>query len=131
MALVSEIDWLILVCVAAVLLFSRDNGRILRTLGRYYGRLVKLKNEAMSEITASAGLPAAGGPGPVSIRHYLLADAIGGTTPTSSGVPFAVTTPPQVIVHRTIAAYPFADSLGSGTWSVALPPAGLEAPEPR
>jgi hypothetical protein len=73
MALFSELDWLVFLAVAAVFLLGRDGGTLLRQVGRWYGRAVRLKRELMIELTRSAGLPEASGAGPTSLRALFLA----------------------------------------------------------
>jgi hypothetical protein len=73
MTLFSQLDWLVLIAVAAFFLLGRDSGAILRQLGRWYGRAVNLKRELLSELTEAAGLPnVPGGGGPGSLRAVLL-----------------------------------------------------------
>ena len=57
MGLFSDVDWVIIVAVAAFLLFGRENAQVLRTLGRWYGRAVQLKQELLSEVSKAAELP--------------------------------------------------------------------------
>lgn len=71
MALFSDIDWIILLSVGAFLLFGRNNAAVLRTLGRWYGRALRLKEELWSEVARAAELPAPLGPSG-SVRASLL-----------------------------------------------------------
>ncbi len=57
MALFSDMDWVIIAGVAAFLLFGKQSGDVLRTLGRWYGRAGRLKQELLSEITTAAEIP--------------------------------------------------------------------------
>jgi hypothetical protein len=92
-ALFSDLDWLILAAAATFLLFGRGNGEALRTLGRWYGRAVRWKQELLSEVSRAADLPLAPAGGPLSLRATLLGgDAV---LPRSSGIPAAVRTPPS------------------------------------
>ncbi len=92
MALLSEIDWLIILAVGGFLLFGRGNTQALRTLGRWYGRAARLKQEMLGEIAQAADLPLPAGATPGSFRAALL--GLGSEAPTSRGVPVAVRTPP-------------------------------------
>jgi len=93
MALFSDVDWVIIAAVAVFLLFGKDNGQMLRTLGRWYGRAMNIKQELLGELTKAADLPIAAGQ-PLSIRGTLL-----GIDPPAthvSGIPAAVRVPPTV-----------------------------------
>ena len=57
MALTSDFDWAILLGVAALLLLGPNNGPLLRTVGRWYGRAMRLKQELLGELTRAAELP--------------------------------------------------------------------------
>jgi hypothetical protein len=72
MALFSDLDWLIIAAVAVFLLFGRENGQALRTLGRWYGRAMKLKQELLAELTRAADLPMPSAGTPLSLRGALL-----------------------------------------------------------
>jgi hypothetical protein len=72
MALFSDLDWLIIAAVAVFLLFGRENTQALRTLGRWYGRALKLKQELLSELTRAADLPMPPAGTPLSVRGALL-----------------------------------------------------------
>jgi hypothetical protein len=91
MGLFSDVDWLIIAAVAAFLLFGRENGQMVRTLGRWYGRAVRLKQEMLDEVSKAADLPL-GGSGAPSLRSALL--GLDPATARSRGIPAAVTTPP-------------------------------------
>lgn len=93
MALFSDIDWLIILAVGGFLLFGRGNTQALRTLGRWYGRATRLKQELMGELARAADLPMPAGGSAGSIRSALL--GLGTETgPTTRGIPAAVRTPP-------------------------------------
>lgn len=92
MALFSQIDWLIVLAVGAFLLFGKGNTQAIRTLGRWYGRAGKIKQELMGEFAKAADLPLPVGTTPGSLRAALL--GLGADAPTSRGVPVAVRTPP-------------------------------------
>ncbi|MCI4365920.1 MAG: hypothetical protein L3K10_07695 [Thermoplasmata archaeon] len=120
MALFSDIDWVILVGVAAFLLFGRGNGEVLRTLGRWYGRAGRIKQDLLSEFTKAADLPISGGLGQLSLRGALL----GLDPPVThvSGIPAAVTSPPALPV--TLVSYaapvPWTGGYPTPTWSMSV-----------
>jgi hypothetical protein len=92
-ALFSDIDWVIVLALAAFLLLGNDSGRTVRQLGRWYARAVRLKQEMVGEIARAADLPLGGGANPGSLRAALLGvDAV----PSGRvGIPAAVRTPPE------------------------------------
>jgi len=92
MALFSDIDWMIIAVVAAFLLFGRENAHVLRTLGRWYGRALKLKGELMDEVSKAADLPLGTSGGVPSLRAALL--GMDTETGRTRGVPVAVSAPP-------------------------------------
>jgi hypothetical protein len=94
MALLSDIDWTIIALVAAFLFLGRGNGEAIRTLGRWYGRAVRLKQELLAEITKAADLPVGAGAGPTSLRAALLGPEP--AVPPMSHVPLPVRSPPAV-----------------------------------
>jgi len=93
MALFSDIDWVIIAAVAAFLLFGRENAQALRTLGRWYGRALRLKQELLAEVSKATDLPLAGSGGPsASLRATLL--GMGPEAARASRIPTAVSAPP-------------------------------------
>jgi hypothetical protein len=122
MALFSDIDWVILVAVAAFLLFGRGNTEILRTMGRWYGRAGRLKQELLSEFTRAADLPVPMG-GPLSIRGALL--GIDPPVTHRSGIPAAVTAPPLPAPPRPPpppeGTWPWTGGYPTPTWSMTVP----------
>ncbi len=92
MALLSDIDWMIILAVGGFLLFGKGNGEAVRTLGRWYGRAARLKQELLGEFAKAADLPLPAGGSPSSLRAALL--GLGAEAPTARGIPVAVTTPP-------------------------------------
>ena len=94
MALLSDIDWVIILAVGVFLLFGRDSGQTLRTLGRWYGRAGKLKQELLAEFTKAADLPPPTPGAPLSLRGALL--GLDPIPAQQSGIPTAVRTPPVV-----------------------------------
>src|SRR5271170_2115962 len=91
MALFSDVDWVIILAAVVFLFFGKDNAQLLRTVGRWYGRAGRLKQDLLAEFTKAAEIPTPVG-GTLSIRGALL-----GLEPTPthvSGIPAAVTTAP-------------------------------------
>ncbi|HEV2167161.1 MAG TPA: hypothetical protein VGS23_09350 [Thermoplasmata archaeon] len=122
MAIFSDIDWAILLIAAAFLLFGKENQALLRTLGRYYGRAMRLKQELLAEFTQAAGVPSPANGAPVSLREALFRDEV--LPPTASHAPLAVTHAPTLSVPPSGSAW--TGALGPQSWSMALPPVGLE-----
>ena len=119
MALFSDIDWVILVAAAVFLFFGKDNGQLLRTLGRWYGRAGKIKQELLAEFTKAAEiqLPVNG---PLSIRGALL--GLDPTPTQRSGIPAAVTTAPGPAPRPIEPTWiPWTGSYPIPTWSMTLP----------
>jgi hypothetical protein len=111
MALFSEIDWVILLGVAAFLLFGQSSGTFVREVGRWYGRVLRLKSELLGELRKAADLPIPIAGATPSIRATFLewdprSDAVSSVT-TGLAPAYAAPTP--------------------GSWSVAPP---SRPPEP-
>ncbi|HXW67762.1 MAG TPA: hypothetical protein VEL82_07820 [Thermoplasmata archaeon] len=124
MALFSDIDWLIVLGAAGLLLFGKDNGATLRTLGRWYGRAARLKQELLEEFSKAADLPVAPA-GARSIRGALL----GLDAPAASvrGIPAAVTVAPRPSAPPLAPAWgPWTGGAPVPTWSMTVP---IEVPE--
>ena len=120
MALFSDVDWVIIAVVAVFLLFGRENTETLRTLGRWYGRAGRLKQEILSEFSKAADLPSPGAGAPLSIRGVLLGSE---AAPTASrGVPAAVRVPPTVPYRPTYEpTIPWTGGYPVPTWSMTVP----------
>lgn len=123
MALFSDIDWIIIVGVGVLLLFGSRNGAgVMRTLGRYYSRLMSMKQQMIGEVTKAADIAPPTPGKPTSLRAAIL-----GTDPGSnghvSGIPIVVTQPPAVTYRPTyLPEAPWsASGFASPTWSVVLP----------
>lgn len=117
MALFSDIDWLILLAAGGLLLLGKENGALLRTLGRYYGRAMRLKSELLAEFTHAAEIPTNAQGRPLSLRQVVLGyDSEG----RPSGIPVAVTTPPALPARPALDPSGYAPTFGGGLWSVAL-----------
>jgi hypothetical protein len=93
MALLSDVDWVIIVIVAAFLLLGKDSGPTMRTIGRWYGRAMRVKQELLAEFTKAADVPVDPGQ-PLSIRGALL--GLDAPATRVSGIPTAVRVPPSV-----------------------------------
>ncbi|HTP54177.1 MAG TPA: hypothetical protein VML94_04320 [Thermoplasmata archaeon] len=116
MGLFSDVDWVIIVAVAAFLLFGRENAQVVRTLGRWYGRAVRLKQEMLSEVSKAADLPV-GAVGAAGLRGALL--GLDPAVSRASGIPAAVTTPPVAVASSP--AFPEIPWTGGSpilSWSV-------------
>jgi hypothetical protein len=121
MALLSDIDWVIIVAVAAFLLFGRGSGDVMRTFGKWYGRAGRLKQELLSEFTKAADLPTGlGGPG-LSFRGALL--GLDPTPTRASGIPAAVTTPPvpPMVPLSPEVNVPWTGGYPTSTWAMTVP----------
>jgi len=119
MALFSDIDWLILLAAAAFLLLGKDNGQLLRTLGRWYGRAGRLKQELLSEFTKSAEIPVSAA-GPLTIRGALL--GLDPTPTQARGIPATVSNPRVVVARPIEAAWgPWTGGYPMPTWSMTVP----------
>jgi hypothetical protein len=119
MALFSDLDWVIIAAVAVFLLFGKENGQMLRTLGRWYARAMNLKQELLGELTKAADLPIAQGP-QLSIRGTLL----GLDSPVThvSGIPTAVREAPTVPYTPTYEpSFPWTGGYPVPMWSTTVP----------
>ncbi len=117
MGLFSDLDWVIIAVVAAFLLFGQGNRDALRTLGRWYGRANRLKQELLNEFSKAADLPASSGAAPVSIRSMLL--GLDPTPGSASGIPAAVVREPvaRPLAPTTAGELPWTGAFPVPTWS--------------
>ncbi len=94
-------------------------------MGRYYGRLVRLKQELLADFARAADLPPPIPGRPTTIRSALVqfADPAPGRV---SGIPVAVSAPPVPVVATGSVTGSQGAGLGPGTWSLALPSIGPE-----
>jgi len=119
MALFSDVDWVIIAVVAAFLLLGKENGTTLRTLGRWYGRALQMKQELLGEFSKAADLPIAPGQS-LSIRGTIL-----GVEPPAthvSGIPAAVRVPPAAPFTPTYdPTFPWTGGYPVPTWSTTAP----------
>jgi hypothetical protein len=121
MALFSDVDWVILLAAAGFLLFGKEAGSTLRTLGRWYGRAGQLKQELLAEFSKAAEIPIPTG-GARSIRGALL--GLDPTPTQASGIPAAVTVAPgarSAAVEPSVAPWP--GTMPTPTWSMTVPAA--------
>ena len=125
MALLSDIDWLILLGVGGFLLLGQQNGAVLRQLGRYYGRLVRLKQELLADFAKAADLPMPATGRSPSLRSAIVQMAEPAPVRTV-GVPVAVTSPPVPAWATGIVTGGHGAGMGAGTWSLAVPAVGPE-----
>jgi hypothetical protein len=125
MALASDMDWVIILAVGAFLLFGTKGAGTMRTIGRWYGRAMRMKQQMLGEFTKAAeiSLPSPGQP--LSIRNALL-----GIEPLPShtgGVPVAVSTAPSAPYRPTLEpSLPWTGSYPVPTWSMAIPSVVIE-----
>jgi len=118
MTLFSDLDWVIIAAVAVFLLFGKENGQMLRTLGRWYARAGRIKQELLGELTKAVDLPALSGPS-LSIRGALL----GLDSPMNhvSGIPAAVRVAPTAPFTPTYEpALPWTGGYPVATWSTTV-----------
>jgi hypothetical protein len=119
-ALFSDVDWVIIAAVAAFLLFGKGSGQTMRTLGRWYGRALKMKQELLGEFAKAADLPIASGQ-PLSFRGALL--GVDPTPAQASGIPAAVRVPPTVPYTPSYEpTLPWTGGYPVPTWSTTAPP---------
>jgi hypothetical protein len=119
MALFSDIDWMIIVAVAAFLLLGKENGQTIRAIGRWYGRAVTMKQELLGEFAKATDLPVATGP-QLSIRGTLL--GIDPPAARTSGIPAAVRVPPSAPFTPTYEpALPWTGGYPVPTWTTTAP----------
>jgi hypothetical protein len=128
MALLSDVDWTIIAVVAVFLLFGRDNTAAVRTLGRWYARAGRLKQELLSELSRAADLPVPAGGTPLSIRGALL--GIGGSTAgdgpaTPLAVPVALRPAFATTLHPSTPA-PWTGGVPVPSWSMTGGPDPIE-----
>lgn len=120
MALFSDIDWIIIAAVAVFLVLGKDSGQLLRTMGRWYGRAGRLKQELLGEFTKAADLPLPPPGSPFSIRGALL--GIEPPVTHVSGIPAAVRSPPASTPTAPIVpGSPWTGGLPAATWSMTVP----------
>jgi hypothetical protein len=123
MALLSDMDWLIILAVGAFLLIGKGDPQLLRTVGRWYGKAMHLKQELLSEITRESGVPLPSPDHPLSIRTTLL--GLDSDRPARPQVPLAVSAAPMAVAvmtavsHAPAPAMTWVNSVGPQQWSIA------------
>jgi hypothetical protein len=131
MALLSDMDWLIILAVGAFLLIGKGDPQLLRTVGRWYGKVMHLKQELLSEVTRVADVPPLSADRPISIRTTLL--GLDAPTPAPSHVPIAVPRPAAAVAMASTGSHPltpamtWVNSVGPQQWSVVT----TRLPEPE
>ena len=119
MALFSDVDWVIIVAVAAFLLFGKENSQTLRMIGRWYGRAMQLKQELLGEFTRATDIPVTPGQ-PLSLRNTIL--GVDPPVSRASGIPTAVRVPPTVPYTPSYEpTLPWTGGYPVPTWSTTSP----------
>jgi len=118
MGFLSDIDWMIIAVVAVFLLFGRGSGDAARTIGRWYGRALRLKQELVAEVTRAADLPPGSGANVTSLRAALLGPDVVGL-PAGSHVPLHVRSPPAVAPAAVPPSVPWTGGEPVTVWSVS------------
>ncbi len=119
MALFSDIDWIILLGVGGLLLLGPNNPQLLRTVGRWYGRAMRLKQELLSEVSRAAEIPSLADGRAPSLRSTLL--GLDEAPAGRSAVPVAVATVP-VLAGAPPPSMTWVNSVGPQQWSVVSAP---------
>jgi hypothetical protein len=126
-ALFSDVDWIIILAAAVFLLLGKDSGQMLRTMGRWYGRLGRIKEELLGEFAKAAELPLPPPGTPLTVRGALL-----GLDPTPTqrpGIPAAVRLPPgppPTPIPPPVPTSPWTGGAPVPTWSMTTPVAPSE-----
>jgi len=116
MGLFSDLDWMIILGVGAVLLFGHGGATTMRQLGRWYGRAMRLKQELVSELARAAELPMPAGGNAGSLRTALL--GLGSVETAAVGIPAAVRTPPSAPgVREPVVPLPWTGGSPVTSWS--------------
>ena len=123
MALFSDVDWLVLLAVGAVLLLGPGSASTVRQLGRYYSRLLRFKQEMLGELAKAADLPPPAPGQSLSLRQSLFDLNEGPRRP--AGIPAPVTRAPVVPSAPMVPAAASAPigpaSLGPAMWATSSP----------
>ncbi|MGC2289856.1 MAG: hypothetical protein WA688_08385 [Thermoplasmata archaeon] len=122
MALLSDVDWVIILAVGGFLLIGKGDPQLLRTVGRWYGKAMHLKQELLSEFTRAAELPTPSPDRPISIRSALL--GLETDEAAHAQTPIAVAHAPLTFATATAvfpgpAAMTWVNSVGPHQWSIA------------
>jgi len=122
MSLFSDLDWVILAVAAAFLFFGPKGQEFARQIGRWYGRIGKLKDEILSEVAGSAGIERTSAGVQGSIRSVLLGIGPDAGLPVR---PMTLSSAPGMITQVQPAAMWAVETqtlgagVGAGTWWVA------------
>jgi hypothetical protein len=135
MALFSDIDWIIILAVATFLLFGPENRGTMRTIGRWYGRAMRLKQELLEEFSRAADLPPPSPGSAWSIRGVLL-DATAAPAARSREATLAVRTAPaaeavSVSVPAGVPGVAWTGGYPSPAWSTSSAGLPISLEEPR
>ncbi|MCI4345650.1 MAG: hypothetical protein L3K07_02695 [Thermoplasmata archaeon] len=125
MALFSEVDWVLLLGVAVLLLLGPEGKNTMRTLGRWYGRAMHLKDELLGQLGATAGLPASALTSRPNVRAFLLGTEGSGLGASAPAIPAPVSAAPAVMLTSVavrlepVATACAVAAVGPGSWSWA------------
>jgi hypothetical protein len=119
MALLSDVDWLIILAAGGFLLFGQSSGAFVRQLGRYYGRAMRLKQELLSDVMRAAELPAPAPGQPLSLRAAIL--GLESRAPAHPIGAAAVAPIPGTSIRSAGETGSETGNTSFGTWSVAVP----------
>jgi hypothetical protein len=118
-ALFSDVDWVIIAIVAAFLFLGPQGRPFVRQLGRWYGRMLQLKAELMSEVSSVAGVPD-GAPRPTSSFRAALfgIDEPVETAPGPLPLPShpGMITQVQPVTFWAVETQTLGAGLGAGAW---------------
>ncbi|SRR5579871_585637 len=117
MALFSDVDWLVLLAVGGFIFLGPGSGATVRQFGRYYARLMKFKQQMLSDLATAADLPAPVPGQGLSLRQSLL--DLDTPPARTGGIPAAVTSPPMV---PAVASAPLPPAgFGPTMWATTSP----------
>jgi hypothetical protein len=126
MALFSDVDWIVILAVAAFLLFGSQGRETVRQLGRLYGRAMRFRQELVGEVMGSAGLPVGPDGRSPSLRAAILGDAIAPVAAPAAVASGGAGSYPGIVTQvaplslRTVETLTYGAAMGPGLWSVAL-----------
>jgi Sec-independent protein translocase protein TatA len=81
MSIFSDMDWIILLGVGALILFGNGGTQAVRTLGRWYGRAIRMKRQMLAEVAEAADIPVPLEGQPTSLRSMILGEEPGLAAP--------------------------------------------------
>ncbi|MCI4363396.1 MAG: hypothetical protein L3K13_03715 [Thermoplasmata archaeon] len=100
----------------------------MRTLGRWYGRAMHLKDDLLGQLGASAGVPASALTSRPNVRAFLLGTEGAGVGEFAPAIPAPVSAAPAVMLTsiavrlEPVATACAVGALGPGSWSWATTP---------